>query len=65
VVNAKPWAKVFVDGRDVGQTPIKSLKLTAGTYRVILEHPTLGRFERTVTIRADETERVIHDYKSP
>jgi hypothetical protein len=64
-VNAKPWAKVAIDGREMGQTPIKGLKLNAGTYKVVLEHPTLGRMERNVTIRADQTEKLIVDFKNP
>ena len=64
VVNAKPWARVSIDGKDQGQTPIKGLKLTAGTHRVLLEHPTHGRHERVVTIAPDETERVIVDFKN-
>ncbi len=46
-----PWAKVRVDGREVGQTPIKGLKLAPGRHRVELYNDQ-GRRERlTVTIK--------------
>ena len=35
-VNSIPWAKVFVDGRPVGITPLRSLKVGAGGHRVQL-----------------------------
>ena len=64
VVNAKPWARVTLDGKDLGQTPIKGLRVTAGTHRVVLEHPTLGRVERQIRVDGDETEKVIVDFKN-
>ena len=52
-VFVSPWAQVHVDGRDVGQTPVKSLRLTPGRHRVELHNPNLGRRERVmVTIQS-------------
>lgn len=64
VVNAKPWARVSLDGRDLGQTPIKGLRLASGNYRLVLEHPTLGRVERQINLKSEATERVIVDFKN-
>ena len=50
-----PWAQVKVDGRAVGQTPIKNYRLSAGRHRVELINPGLGRRERvTVTVKAGQ-----------
>jgi len=35
-VNSIPWARVFVDGRAVGTTPIRRLRLRVGSHRVLL-----------------------------
>ncbi|HEX6242023.1 MAG TPA: protein kinase [Polyangiales bacterium] len=42
-VNAKPWAEVLVDGRSVGTTPLRKLKLRAGVHTLNLRCPPLGR----------------------
>lgn len=63
-VNAKPWAKVSLDGKVIGQTPIKGYRIASGSYRLVLEHPTHGRVERQIRVQADETERVIVDFKN-
>jgi hypothetical protein len=42
-VNAKPWAEVLVDGRSVGTTPLRKLKLRAGVHSLTLRCPPLGR----------------------
>jgi serine/threonine protein kinase len=41
-LNALPWAKVYVDGRYVGDTPVQGLKLAAGVRRVRLVNPERG-----------------------
>lgn len=62
IVNAKPWARVSLDGRDLGPTPIKGLRVATGNYRLVLEHPTHGRMERQIQLKSNETERVIVDF---
>lgn len=42
VLNALPWADVFVDGRSVGRTPIMGLTVDAGEHRIEFRHPLLG-----------------------
>ncbi|NOZ00944.1 MAG: protein kinase [Deltaproteobacteria bacterium] len=44
-LNARPWAEVFLDGRNLGRTPIIGLDTTAGRHVVVFRHPELG--ERT------------------
>ncbi len=52
----RPWARVTLDGDDLGTTPFPSRTLPAGTYTVILENDQLGtrRTER-IRVRAGET----------
>ncbi len=47
-VNVKPWAEVEVDGAKVGTTPIRKLKLKAGTRRIRLENAPLNFVEEIV-----------------
>ena len=37
MISATPWARVTIDGRDVGTTPIET-KLTAGKHKIVLVH---------------------------
>ncbi len=55
-VNCRPWAEVTVDGRKIGTTPIKKLRLTIGTHRVVLSNDELGfRKSYPVRVRAGKT----------
>lgn len=42
-VNARPWADVSVDGKHVGTTPLRKLKLKPGVHTLSLVCPPLGR----------------------
>jgi serine/threonine protein kinase len=48
-VNCRPWAQVSVDGKGVGTTPIKDLKVRAGKRRVTLSNDELG-YERSFSV---------------
>jgi serine/threonine protein kinase len=52
----RPWAKVEVDGREVGVTPLSDpLMLSAGDHKVRLVNPELGKdIVRTVHITAND-----------
>jgi len=64
-VNALPWAELSVDGRDVGTTPLRGLKLSEGPHVLQLSCPPLGRSHRVpVVIRAGATTRVVVDLQS-
>jgi len=56
VLLIRPWARVEVDGQDVGVTPLNApLFLAAGEHRVRLVNPELGKdVTRTVRISASE-----------
>jgi serine/threonine protein kinase len=55
-VFADPWARVFIDDRPVGVTPVRRAPLTPGPHRVRLEHPTSKSIERVITVRSGATE---------
>ena len=62
-LNAKPWARVFIDGRDTGQsTPMLGQRLPAGRRKITLVN---GRFgihkEFWVDIREGKTSQLIVD----
>ena len=55
-VNTTPWAKVYIDGTYVGDTPIRGHSLPAGKHSIRLSNPRLEvDKEATISIRAGET----------
>ncbi|NNF57928.1 MAG: protein kinase [Rhodothermaceae bacterium] len=58
-VTVRPWATVFVDGRQVGESDLVEVEgLAAGAHRVVLRHPDFPDVEETVTVRAGEAARL-------
>ena len=51
LVNATPWATVYVNGTRVGDTP-QQVRLRAGRHRVRLERPNQRGVEADVTVVA-------------
>ncbi len=49
-VNATPWARIAVDGKAVGETPL-TLPLPPGRHRVRATHPSYGAREIVLEIR--------------
>jgi tRNA A-37 threonylcarbamoyl transferase component Bud32 len=47
VINSKPWAKVFIDGKYVDDTPVE-VSLPAGRHRVRLENPHDGTHKEVI-----------------
>jgi eukaryotic-like serine/threonine-protein kinase len=62
-INAVPWATVSVDGREVGETPLGAVELSAGPHVVVFSHPQFGQRRQEVTVRAGETTRVSVDLR--
>jgi hypothetical protein len=54
-IGVRPYAEVYVDGRPLGSTPMRPVRLATGTYVVRLSHPSYRPLMRKVTIRAGET----------
>jgi hypothetical protein len=40
--NATPWAEVWVDGRQIGETPLGNVAMPVGSHEVLFRHPELG-----------------------
>ena len=40
--NASPWAEVWVDGQQIGETPLANISVPVGTHDVLFRHPELG-----------------------
>jgi hypothetical protein len=53
---------VTVDGRLVGQTPLDRIPLSAGVHRVRIRHPLYEVWERDVTLRSGQIEKVTVDF---
>jgi hypothetical protein len=64
-INALPWADVWLNGTQLGQTPIANLSHPIGTHEVILRHPQFGERRRTVTVSLKETARLGVDMRQP
>jgi hypothetical protein len=62
-VNAVPWANVWVDGGEIGTTPLANVPLPIGTHEVVWRHPQLGERRRTIAITARTPVRVGMDFK--
>jgi len=62
-ISAWPWARVFIDGEDVGTTPIGSLSLPIGTHEVVWRHPQLGERRQAIVVKARTTARAGVDYR--
>ena len=65
LVNATPWAEVYIDGKHVGQTPIGRLSLPIGTYDIVFRHPELGEKKRTTIVKAGAPTRITMDLRRP
>jgi hypothetical protein len=54
LVEVSPWAVLFVNGFEVGETP-QDVRLAAGRrYRFRVEHPTKGAAEKVIEVVAGE-----------
>jgi len=61
-VNALPWGTVQIDGREVGNTPLRNHPLPAGKHTVRIECPPLGRVATTrVDVPAGGSARILVD----
>jgi hypothetical protein len=61
-VNALPWAIVWIDGKDVGTTPVATLTVPIGNHEVIWRHPQFGERKQTVSVTAKMPVRLVMDF---
>ena len=61
-VSATPAARVWVDGREIGNTPVSQLALPVGQHEVRFEHPEYGERRMTVLVRVGVTAQASVDF---
>lgn len=49
-VNSRPWGRVFVDGRLVGNTPLLRMAIAPGPHELRVERDGFHPFETTITV---------------
>jgi hypothetical protein len=62
-LNALPWAEAWIDGRQVGETPLGNVKLPIGEHEVVFRNPQFGERRQTFLVTANEPARVAVDFK--
>jgi serine/threonine protein kinase len=62
-LNATPWATVWIDGQNVGDTPIGNLNVALGDHEVVFRNPQFGEHRRVVTVTLHSPVRVSIDLK--
>jgi len=62
-INAEPWARVAIDGAEVGSTPLANLAVPIGTHEVLFAHPVFGERRQTVVVKVDGISRVTQSFK--
>jgi hypothetical protein len=62
-INATPWAQVWLDGRELGTTPIGDLTTTIGSHELVFRHPQFGERRLTTVVTTREPARVAVDMR--
>jgi hypothetical protein len=57
-VSAQPWARVWIDGKAVGQTPLSNVAVGLGEHEIVFRHPQLGERRQHATVRSGALTRV-------
>jgi hypothetical protein len=58
-----PWAQVTVDGRSLGSSPLKPVRLSPGSHVFVFEHPDYFPLQRKVVVKAGEVVQVDVDLR--
>jgi serine/threonine-protein kinase len=61
--NAIPWAEVWVDGRQVGETPLANVSVPIGSHEVLFRHPELGEKHVRALVTATAPAKVSVDMR--
>lgn len=49
-VECQPWGKLYIDGQEIGETPLKPIKLGIGLHSVKLVHPDFPVYSKDINI---------------
>ncbi len=63
-ITAIPWANVYIDGKNIGSTPILEFELSVGQHNIVFEHEVYGKIEKNVKIQKDNNPPIIIDFKN-
>lgn len=63
-VLVQPWADVWIDGKEIGRTPVENIPVPIGTHDVVLRHPELGEQRHRVTVSVNELSRLDVDLRA-
>jgi hypothetical protein len=61
-INAQPWAEVWIDGSNVGETPLANLPITLGVHEIVLKNPQYGERKITTTVVAGTASTIAVDF---
>ena len=56
-IDASPFGEVYIDGTDVGQTPVVEYTVTSGRHTIRIEHPGYKTVSETVQVERTSTVR--------
>jgi hypothetical protein len=59
LLNAIPYAEVYIDGKLMGYTPLPKQSLSIGDHVVRFKHPNAPEVVKNVTISKDKEEKLI------
>lgn len=63
--NVYPWAEVFIDEKEIGQTPFKApIKLNAGEYLLTIKNPKYEDYSERIRISKNDTFDFKFDFKN-
>jgi serine/threonine protein kinase len=65
-VISKPWSYVFVDGENIGETPLIGHKLESGTYTLELRNESmkLKPFKANIVVKTKKTTKCIYNFEN-
>jgi hypothetical protein len=61
-INAAPWAEVWLDGKEMGTTPLGNLSVPIGMHEIVWKHPQFGERRQTVKVTAQTPVRASMDF---
>ena len=57
-INALPWAQVWIDGKQAGETPLANVSVPVGQHEVVFRHPELGERRETTLVKSGAVTRI-------
>jgi hypothetical protein len=62
-LNAVPWALVWIDGQQIGETPLSNVRVPIGSHELVFRHPELGEKPVRAVVTAGAPNRVSVDLR--